>query len=195
MPGSRDGAALIGKAAYILSCGLASLVLPAEGVGYYAQTRADITGSSGVLAGGPSTGSMNILVMGLESRTYWSGKALPHSLEDIMHIGDSGGDATNTLILIHIFPGGQKAVGFSIPRDSYVRMYGTLGFGPAMSKVDNAYGYAMAAKIDQILATDPKMPSWEQMFEGNEAGRLVTVQTGEGLNGETINKFAQFNLY
>jgi LCP family protein required for cell wall assembly len=195
MPGSGGGAALAGKAAYVLSCGLASLVLLAAGVGYYAQTRADITGSSGVLAGGPSTGSMNILVMGLESRTYWSGKALPHSLEDIMHIGDSGGDATNTLILIHIFPGGQKAIGFSIPRDSYVRMYGTMGFGPTMSKVDNAYGYAMAAKIDQILATDPKMPSWEQMFEGNEAGRLATVQTVEALTGQTINKFAELNLY
>jgi LCP family protein required for cell wall assembly len=195
MPGSHGGAALVGKAAYLLSCGLASLVLLAAGVGYYAQTRADITGSSGVLAGGPSTGSMNILVMGLESRTYWSGKALPHSLEDIMHIGDSGGDATNTLILIHIFPGGQKAVGFSIPRDSYVRMYGTMGFGPAMSKIDNAYGYAMAAKVDQILASDPKMPSWEQMFEGNEAGRLATVQTVEALTGQTINKFAELNLY
>jgi len=195
MPGSRGGAALVGRAAYVLSCGLASVVLLAAGVGYYAQTRADITGSSGVLAGGPSTGSMNILVMGLESRTYWSGKALPHSLEDTMHIGDSGGDATNTLILIHIFPGGQKAVGFSIPRDSYVRMYGTMGFGPTMSKVDNAYGYAMAAKVDQILATDPKMPSWQQMFEGNEAGRLATVQTVEALTGQTINKFAELNLY
>ena len=195
MPGQRGAAAVAGKAAYVLSCGLASLVLLAAGVGYYAQTRAEITGSSGVLAGGPSTGSMNILVMGLESRTYWSGKALPHSLEDTMHIGDSGGDATNTLILIHIFPGGQKAVGFSIPRDSYVRMYGTMGFGPAMSKIDNAYGYAMAAKVDQVLATDPKMPSWQQMFEGNEAGRRATVQTVEALTGQTINKFAELNLY
>lgn len=195
MPGSHGWTTLVGRSVYVLSCGLASLVLLAAGVGYYAQTKADITGSSGVLAGGPSTGSMNILVMGLESRTYWSGKSLPHSLEDVMHIGDSGGDATNTLILIHIFPGGQKAVGFSIPRDSYVRMYGTMGFGPAMSKIDNAYGYAMAARIDQILATDPKMPSSEQIFEGNEAGRLATVQTVEALTGQTINKFAELNLY
>jgi LCP family protein required for cell wall assembly len=195
MPGSSGWKAVAGRTTYVLSCGLASLVLLAAGVGYYAQTRADITGSSSVLAGGPSTGSMNILVMGLESRTYWSGRALPHSLEDVMHIGDSGGDATNTLILIHIFPGGQKAIGFSIPRDSYVRMYGTMGFGPTMSKIDNAYGYAMAARIDQILDTDPKMPSWEQMFEGNEAGRLATVQTVEALTGQTINKFAELNLY
>ena len=31
-----------------------------------------------------------------------------------------GGQDTNTLILIHIFAGGQKAVGFSIPRDDWV---------------------------------------------------------------------------
>ncbi len=194
MPGSHGGKALVGTAGYVLSCGLASLVLLVAGVGYYAQTRAEITGSSGVLAGGPSTGSMNILVMGLESRTYWSGRPLPHSLEDIMHVGGSGGDATNTLILIHIFAGGQKAIGFSIPRDSYVHMYGTMGFGPRMSKIDNAYGYAMAAKVDQILQTDPSMPSREQEFEGNEAGRLATVQTVEALTGQTINKFAELNL-
>ena len=74
---------------------------------------------------------MNILVMGLESRTYWSGKPLPRYLTNIMHIGNNGGNATNTLILIHIFDGGQKAVGYSIPRDDYVQMYGTYGFGPS----------------------------------------------------------------
>src|SRR5579862_199069 len=142
--------ALLGKAGYALSCVLASAVLVVAGVGYYAQSQAESLGQSNVLAGGPSTGQMNILVMGLESRTYWSGKPLPRSLADVMHIGTSGGNATNTLILIHIFQGGQQAVGYSIPRDSFVKMYGTLGFGPSMSKIDNAYGYAMAAKISQL---------------------------------------------
>ncbi len=35
-------------------------------------------------------------------------------------------------------------MGFSIPRDAYVPMVGTLGFGASTSKIDNAYGYAMA---------------------------------------------------
>src|SRR5215472_7929652 len=120
--------ALLGKAGYVLGCVLASVVLIVAGVGYYAQSQAESLGQSNVLAGGPSIGPMNILIMGLESRTYWSGKPLPRSLADIMHIGTVGGNATNTLILIHIFPGGQQAVGYSIPRDSYVKMYGTLGF-------------------------------------------------------------------
>ena len=186
--------ALLGKAGYALSCVVASLVLVVAGVGYYAQSKAGSIGNSNVLAGGPSTGPMNILVMGLESRTYWSGKPLPASLEDVMHIGHSGGNATNTLILIHIFDGGQKAVGFSIPRDDYVQMYGTLGVGPSVSKIDNAYGYAMSAKISQLAQTSPSMPSWQKNFYGNEAGRLATVETVEHLTGQHIDHFAELNL-
>jgi LCP family protein required for cell wall assembly len=186
--------ALLGKAGYALGCVLASIVLVVAGVGYYAQSKAGSLGQSNVLAGGPSTGPMNILIMGLESRTYWSGKPLPRSLADVMHIGTVGGNATNTLILIHVFPGGQRAVGYSIPRDSYVKMYGTLGFGPSMSKIDNAYGYAMAAKIGQLQQTAPSMPGWQQNFEGNEAGRLAAVETVEALTGQHIDHFVELNL-
>src|SRR6266567_4072807 len=104
----HGGVALAGKAGYALSCIIASLVLVASGVGYYAQSKSESTGNSSVGAGGPSTGPMNILVMGLESRTYWSGKPLPRYLTSILHTGNNnGGNATNTLILIHIFDGGQ----------------------------------------------------------------------------------------
>jgi LCP family protein required for cell wall assembly len=186
---------LTGKVAYTMSCIVASLVLVLSGVGYYAVTEADLFGQSGVLAGGPSTGPMNILVMGLESRTYWSGKPLPRSLADVMHIGTVGGNATNTLILIHVFAGGQKAVGFSIPRDDYVQMVGTMGYdGITMSKIDNAYGYAMAAKMSQLAQTNPSMPSWQRNYYGNEAGRQATVDTVEALTGQKIDHFAELNL-
>ena len=189
------GKALAGKTAYAVGCVAASLVLVVAGVGYYAQSQADSFGQSGVLAGGPSTGSMNILVMGLESRTYWSGKPLPRDLEDIMHIGDAGGDATNTLILIHVFAGGQKAIGFSIPRDDYVQMAGTMDYdGITTSKIDNAYGYAMAARMSQIARTNASMPLWEQNYQGNEAGRQAAVDTVEALTGQKINHFAELNL-
>src|SRR5215469_13943077 len=194
MPRLYGGATIAGKMGYALSCVLASLVLVTSAVGYYAQSKADSTGNSQVAAGGPSTGPMNILVMGLESRTYWSGKPLPHSLADAMHIGTVGGNATNTLILIHIFDGGQRAVGFSIPRDDYVQMYGTLGYGPQMSKIDNAYGYAMAEKQSQLRQTNPSMPGWQNNFYGNEAGRQAAVDTVEALTGQKIDHFAELNL-
>jgi LCP family protein required for cell wall assembly len=112
-----------------------------------------------------------------------------------MHIGTVGGNATNTLILIHIFAGGQKAIGFSIPRDDYVQMQGTLGYdGITMSKIDNAYGYAMAAKVSQLAQSDPTMPTWARNYWGNEAGRQATVDTVEALTGQKIDHFAELNL-
>jgi LCP family protein required for cell wall assembly len=112
-----------------------------------------------------------------------------------MHVGTVGGNATNTLILIHIFAGGQKAVGFSIPRDDYVQMVGTMGYdGITMSKIDNAYGYAMAAKMSQLAQIRPNMPSWQKNYYGNEAGRQATVETVEALTGQKIDHFAELNL-
>src|SRR5260370_21416725 len=92
----HGGVALAGKAGYALSCIIASLVLVASGVGYYAQSKAESTGNSSVGAGGPSTGPMNILVMGLVARTSWSGKPLARSLTRILHTGHAanGGYAT-----------------------------------------------------------------------------------------------------
>jgi LCP family protein required for cell wall assembly len=111
-----------------------------------------------------------------------------------MHIGSVGGDATNTLILIHIFAGGQKAVGFSIPRDDWVDMVGTNGYGGAQGKIDQAYGFAMADKMSRLAQQDPGMSSQQSNFEGNEAGRLAAVQTVEALTGVHIDRFAELNL-
>jgi LCP family protein required for cell wall assembly len=188
------GSTIVGKAGYTLGCVLASIVLVASGFAYYVKAQADSIGGSNVLSGGPSTGAMNILLMGLESRTYWSGQPLPRGLEDIMHIGSVGGDATNTLILIHIFAGGQKAVGFSIPRDDWVNMVGTNGYGGAQGKIDQAYGFAMANKISQLTQQGSKLSSADMNFQGNEAGRLAAVQTVEALTGVHIDHFAELNL-
>jgi LCP family protein required for cell wall assembly len=188
------GSTIVGKAGYTLGCILASIVMVASGFAYYVKAQADSIGGSSVLSGGPSTGAMNILLMGLESRTYWSGQPLPRGLEDVMHIGSVGGDATNTLILIHIFAGGQKAVGFSIPRDDWVNMVGTNGYGGAQGKIDQAYGFAMAGKINQLTQQGSKLSSADMNFQGNEAGRLAAVQTVEALTGVHIDHFAELNL-
>jgi LCP family protein required for cell wall assembly len=111
-----------------------------------------------------------------------------------MHIGSVGGDATNTLILIHIFAGGQKAVGFSIPRDDWVNMVGTNGYGGAQGKIDQAYGFAMANKISQLTQQGSELSSADMNFQGNEAGRLAAVQTVEALTGVRIDHFAELNL-
>src|SRR5215469_15103951 len=192
MISARGGAGIAGKAGYALGCVVASLVLVASGFAYYVKSQVNSIGGSDVISGSPSVGAMNILLMGLESRTYWSGQPLPKSLEDAMHIGSVGGDATNTLILIHIFAGGQQAVGFSIPRDDWVNMVGTGGYGVAQGKIDQAYGFAMANKQGQLAGAH--MSSGGIAWQGNEAGRLAEIQTVEALTGVHIDHFAELNL-
>jgi anionic cell wall polymer biosynthesis LytR-Cps2A-Psr (LCP) family protein len=169
LPGGR---ALAAKAVYGLSCVVASLVLAVAAVGYYAQKQVDSIGTSSVAAGGPSTGAMNILIMGLESRTYFNGTPLDHHLTHFLDIGSVGGEQTNTLILLHIFAGGQKAVAFSIPRDDYVQLYGTLGYAgtPPMNKIDDAYNAGMQQEMINDQTSHPRWSSAQVNFDGNEAG-------------------------
>ncbi len=73
---------LAGKALYGVGCVVAAVVMLVSGVAYYGTRAVNSLGTSPNLSGGPSTGPMNILIMGLESRTYWDGTSVDH------HIGD-----------------------------------------------------------------------------------------------------------
>jgi hypothetical protein len=117
-----------GKAGYALSCVAAALVLAVSGFSYFVVRDVSSIGGSHAINSGPSIGAQNILLMGLESRTDWNGNVLPNDILNALHAGSRqgvlyegvGGNATNTLILIHIPAGGKKAIGFSIPRDDWV---------------------------------------------------------------------------
>src|SRR5260370_42427399 len=108
---------------YVLCCVFAALILVASGFSYYVAKDVSLIGGSHAIKSGRSVGVQNILLMGLESRTDWNGNVLPWSILRHLHAGSRncvlhggvGGNATNTLILIHIPAGGKKAVGFSIP--------------------------------------------------------------------------------
>jgi anionic cell wall polymer biosynthesis LytR-Cps2A-Psr (LCP) family protein len=192
---------LAGKTLYGLACIAAAVVLVMSGAAYYGTKAVNSLGTSPNLSGGPSgpsTGPMNILIIGLESRTYWDGTSVNHHIATVTHIGTAtngnGGNAANTLILLHIFAGGRKAVGFSIPRDAYVPMIGTLGFGTSPSKVDNAYGYAMAQQMTNDLRAHPGWNSAQRNYDGNYAGQNAEIQTVQALTGVTIDKFVELNL-
>ena len=194
MSGMPGGTALAGKAGYGLACVLAAVVLMASAAGHFAKQATDSIGSSKVLADGKSAGEMNILIMGLESRTYWDGTPIDHHLQYTLHVGSEGGQATNTLILLHIFAGGHKAVGFSIPRDDYVQMVGTNGSGPKMNKIDAAYNAGMQARMNADRQAHPDWSPSKVTLDGNEGGRLAAVETVQALTGVHIDKFAELNL-
>jgi LCP family protein required for cell wall assembly len=189
-----------GKAGYALSCVTAALVLAISGFSYFVVRDVSSIGGSHAIVSGPSIGAQNILLMGLESRTDWDGNILPNAVLNALHAGSRqgiengvGGNATNTLILIHIPAGGKKAVGFSIPRDDWVT-YPTPYDGQPEGKIDQAYGLAMAAEEDQLRTQDPNMSQNQVAFQGNEAGRTAAVDTVEQLTGVHIDHFAEVNL-
>jgi LCP family protein required for cell wall assembly len=104
-----------------------------------------------------------------------------------------GGNATNTLILIHIPAGGRRAVGFSIPRDDLVNYAGTVG-PQQQGKIDDAYGISMYYEEGLLRQKYPNMSQSRLAFLGNEAGRKAAVATVEKLTGVHIDHFAEVNL-
>ena len=190
-----------GKVGYLACCVTSAVILVVGGFAHKWVTDVNDVGSSHVITGNqPSVGEMNILLMGLESRTYWNGQILPENILNAMHAcsqqgveNGCGGNDTNTLILIHIPAGGGKAVGFSIPRDDFVT-YPQPYDGQAGGKIDQAYGLAMAAEEDKLLNADGGKLTNQIAFEGNEAGRAATIATVEQVTGVTINHFAEINL-
>jgi LCP family protein required for cell wall assembly len=190
-----------GKAGYALSCVAAALVLAVSGFSYFVVRDVSSIGGSHAISSGPSIGAQNILLMGLESRTDWNGNILPNDILNALHAGSRqgvlyegvGGNATNTLILIHIPAGGKKAIGFSIPRDDWVAFPQTYD-GQSQGKIDQAYGDAMAAEESQLRQQHPGMSQNQVAFQGNEAGRAAAVATVESLTGVHIDHFAEVNL-
>ena len=192
-------AAIVGKAGYTLSCMLAALVLVGSGFAYYVKAQVVSIGGSDAISGGPSVGAMNILLMGLESRTDYDGNILPADLLAALHAGSVqgvefdgvGGQDTNTLILIHIFAGGQKAVGFSIPRDDWVTFPQAYD-GQSEGKIDQAYGLAYAQSLNGTV--NSHMSRDQRYLLANEAGQAAEIATVEAVTGQPIDHFAEVNL-
>ena len=185
---------------YFVSCALAVVVLLASGFSSMVIRDVGSIGASHAIASGPSAGAQNILLMGLESRRDWNGNILPGNILAKLHAGNaqavangSGGNATNTLILIHVFAGGRKAVGFSIPRDDWVHFAGTVG-PQQVGKIDQAYGVSMYFEQAKLRQQHPSMGQDQLAFLGNEAGRRAAVATVEQLTGVRVDHFAEVNL-
>lgn len=87
--------------------------------------------TSDVIAGGaapsaPADGALDILLVGMDSRTDSHGNPLPADALAQLHAGDNTGELnTDTLILLRIpTDPARPAAAFSLPRDSYVAIPG-----------------------------------------------------------------------
>ncbi len=177
-----------------------SLSSPLGGTGYAWTTlqkaqngmvTADVLDKGRASASGapPPDGSMDILLVGMDSRTDAKGNPLSPADLAQLHAGSDEGELnTDTLILIHIPTGGGKAMGISIPRDSWVKIpgYGT-------GRINSAYGLAKNTAMQKLKAgglTDPAQLD----VQSNQAGAREAIQTVEQLTGVGIDHYAAVNL-
>jgi anionic cell wall polymer biosynthesis LytR-Cps2A-Psr (LCP) family protein len=194
------------KVGYAVACVTSVIVI---GVAAYAHEVFGLTSSLGggaTLGNGPSSGPMNILVMGLESRTNFQGQNLDAAQLNETHSGNTanvsagleGSQDTDTLILVHIFNGAEKAVGFSVPRDDVVNYphevfpNGTSAAGLTEGKIDAAYAYAYNQSLSQTV--NSSISSQQKYQEANQAGQLFEVQTVESITGVHVDHLLVSNI-
>ena len=165
------------------------LVFLASGAGWVALRG---LGGGPALASGShqADGSVNILLIGLDTRRDQNGNPLPQAILDQLHAGDGseGGYNTNTLILLHVPADGGKVSAFSIPRDDLVPI---PGYRP--DKIKQAYGVTKDATEQQMTAqgvTDPA--TLEQA--GRAAGRQATIGVVQALTGLSVDHVAEITL-
>lgn len=140
--------------------------------------------------GEPLKVAQNILLVGIDARTDAYGNPLPQNVLDALHAGsgDTGGDTTDTMIVVHIPAGGAAATAISIPRDSYVDIAG--GYGK--HKINSGYSRGKNAAMSGLRAQGLSGAQLE--VAANEAGAKTAIQTVEKFTGLTINHYAAINL-
>jgi anionic cell wall polymer biosynthesis LytR-Cps2A-Psr (LCP) family protein len=192
---------ITGKVGYTVACIAAAVTLVLAGYSHEVVGLTDSLGGGVELGSGePSTGALNILVMGLESRTTFQGQNLSvqqltetHSgKESQVAAGLEGSQDTDTLILVHVFAGGQKAVGYSIPRDDVVNYPHATFDGLTEGKIDAAYAYAYDLSLQQT--SDDHISQDQRYLDANQAGQLFAVQTVESVTGVHIDHFIVSNI-
>ena len=195
--GSGVTSSVLAKVGYATACLAATVVIIVSGYAHNVVNLTDQIERGASIGGGPSVGAMNILLMGLESRTDFDGNTLSAAQLAQTHSGSDepdgnlGAQDTDTLILIHVFAGGQKAIGYSIPRDDVVN-YPHTSDGVTEGKIDGAYNYA----YNQYVNENNGKLSQDALYQGaNQAGQVFQVQTVESVTGVHIDHFVVSNIY
>ncbi len=206
-PGRRAGARPSGRLLRVcrtVAVTASAAVLLTAGVSWYSYRQlttgvrtSDVLSMTQRNAPAQLDNSVNLLLIGLDSRKDMNGNDLPSwVVRDELQAGSSsdvGGYNTNSLIVIHIPAGGKaKAQAFSIPRDDYVMTYNGDGTQQGMHKIKEAYGLAKAASMAALEDKGYKGAQLEQA--SREVGRAATITTVQKFLNLRIDHFAEVNL-
>lgn len=139
------------------------------------------------LGHGADDGAIDILLVGLDSRTDAHGNPLTAEELQTLRAGDEEATNTDTIILVRIPNNGKSATAISIPRDSYVTAPG-LG----KTKINGVYGQTREAKRANLVKAGDSAE--DAAMQGTEAGREALIKTVADLTGVTVDHYAEIGL-
>ncbi|NMH99814.1 LCP family protein [Pseudonocardia acidicola] len=166
------------------------LVLAVTGTGW--GLYRDLTGglaTTDVIFGGSDGNGMNILLVGVDSRTDAQGNPLPDEVLAQLRSGAEPGVLnSDTIIMLHLPADGSSAVAFSVPRDSYVDIPGYR-----RDKINAAYPATKALKAEELVSAGVRDPRQVER-ESAAAGRSALIGTVQDLTGLHVDHYAEVNL-
>ncbi|MGA8547451.1 MAG: LCP family protein, partial [Mycobacterium sp.] len=139
------------------------------------------------LGQGGDDGAIDILLVGMDSRTDAHGNPLSAEELAALKAGDETASNTDTIILVRIPNNGKSATAISIPRDTYVSAPG-LG----KTKINGVYGQTKEEK--RVSLVESGVAPAEAESEGTEAGREALIKTVADLTGVTVDHYAEIGL-
>src|SRR6476659_9915292 len=180
-----------GRLTRIVAVVAASIVVIGTGVAW-GKIRSFESGinhvSSMALGEGGEDGAIDILLVGMDSRTDAHGNPLSADELATLRAGDDVSTNTDTIILVRIPNNGKSATAISIPRDSYVDAPG-LG----KMKINGVFGSVHLEKLKQLVEQQGVDPSVAEP-EATEAGREALIKTVANLTGVTVDHYAEIGL-
>ncbi|WP_328363790.1 LCP family protein [Mycobacterium sp. NBC_00419] len=138
--------------------------------------------------GGEDDGAIDILLVGMDSRTDAHGNPLSEDELATLHAGDDVSTNTDTIILVRIPNNGKSATAISIPRDSYVKAPGL-----DKTKINGVYGQVKLEKMKELVEQQGMDPA-EAEPKAVEAGREALIKTVADLTGVTVDHYAEIGL-
>ncbi|TQM30870.1 LCP family protein [Nocardia bhagyanarayanae] len=137
--------------------------------------------------GGGRDGAVDILLVGVDSRTDAHGNPLTNAERAMLHAGDEVGTNTDTIVLVRVPNDGSSATAISLPRDSYVDIPG-IGSG----KINSAYGATKETERQKLIEQGVSEAEAEQ--KSTKAGRQALIKTVANLTGITVDHYAEVSL-
>ncbi|MET0475864.1 MAG: LCP family protein [Mycobacterium sp.] len=145
--------------------------------------------SSAALGGGGEDGAIDILLVGMDSRTDAHGNPLSADELATLRAGDDVSTNTDTIILVRIPNNGTSATAISIPRDSYVQAPDDLG----KTKINGVFGQVKLEKMKELVEERGEDPAAAEP-QATEAGREALIKTVADLTGVTVDHYAEIGL-